>query len=135
MNVPTRRILRSQLMVTCHLCPLTHILKLSPHPNARGFWDIMLALLHLGKLRPRVRRLTRAQLAIPCSLRLVKLPPDPKPFPRLCLPLKHPWGKLCLLFASCTKFIFSGNFYLVFQLCFTPLSPGCPRSSGPGYLL
>ena len=128
-ELPNRRILKSQLMVTCHLYPLTHILRLSPSPNSGGMWDITPTLLHLGKLRSRARRLTQSHPPNPCRLGLILSPPDPQPntlSPTL-LPFETPSGKqLCLLVASCAKFRFPGNFYLVFQLCSSPLGPGWP---------
>lgn len=87
----------------------------------------------LGETETWSKKAHPAPPAIPCRVGLVLLPPDPQPntlFPTLPS-FETPLGKrLCLLFASCTKF----RFCLVFQLCFSLLSPSCPLSSGSGYI-
>lgn len=85
---------KEPVMVTCHLFPLTNILSLSTLSNTGDIWDITPALSLWGRLRPGGRRLPGPTWPSPATWGEYCCPLTPIliPFPRLCLPLKHPWG-------------------------------------------
>lgn len=95
-ELPIRRILKSQLMDTCHLCSLTHILRLSMRPNSGDIWDTF--SFTLGETETSGKKAHPSSASHPLqALGLVLLPPDPQPntlSPTLLLFETH-LGKVC----------------------------------------